>query len=235
MSASDRSQAAEPRIAPAPWALTGSGYIVLLRLPPRSLRSEPCTPADLSDRLLPGLSLMMFVDYRTSPVGPYRELLFIPGRFRVDGSKRWSITRIVVDSRASVVSGRANWGIPKELATIDMERQPDGTEWIEVSQDGRRVAELVFDTAGPTLPVDGAIIPRSLRTMSQLRDGTMYSFSPDASGPLSYARMRAIRTDRERFPEIRTSNVIMALRAPRFELTFPVAETAEEPAPIPGR
>ena len=88
-----------------------------------------------------------------------------------------------------------------------MERQPDGTEWIEVSQEGRRMAELVFDTTGPKLPVDGSVIP---------------------------PRLRAIRTDRERFPEIRTSNVMMALRAPRFELTFPVAETAEEPAPITG-
>ena len=115
-----------------------------------------------------------------------------------------------------------------------MERQPDGTEWIEVSQEGRRMAELVFDTTGPKLPVDGSVIPRRLRTMSQFGDGTMFSFSPDASGPVSYARLRAIRTDRERFPEIRTSNVMMALRAPRFELTFPVAETAEEPAPITG-
>jgi hypothetical protein len=235
MSASDRGRPAQARIAPAPWSLTGSGYIVLLRLPPRSLRSDACTPADLTDRLLPGLSLMMFVDYQTSPVGPYRELLFIPGRLRIDGSKRWSITRIVVDSPASVVSGRANWGIPKQLATIDVERQPDGTEWIEVSQDGRRMAELVFDTAGPTLPVDGAIIPRRLRTMSQFRGGTMYSFSPDASGPVSYARLRAVRTDRERFPEVRTGNVMMALRAPRFELTFPIAETTEEPAPIRRR
>lgn len=221
----------EQQVAPAPWSLTGSGYIVLLRLPPRSLRSEPCTPADVTDRRVPGLSLMMFVDYRTSPVGPYRELLFIPGRFRIDGGKRWSITRIVVDSPASVVSGRANWGIPKELATIDVEQQPDGTEWIEVTRDGRRMAEMVFDTAGPSLPVDGAIIPRRLRTMSQSRDGRTYSFSPDASGPVSYARLRAIRTDRERFPEIRTSNVVMALRAPRFELTFPVAEMDEETAP----
>jgi hypothetical protein len=227
--------ATEQRVVPAPWSLTGSGYIVLLRLPPRSLRSEPCTPADLADRLVPGLSLMMFVDYRSSPVGPYRELLFIPGRFRIDRSKHWSITRIVVDSRASVVSGRANWGIPKQQARIDIERQPDGTEWIEVSQDGRRMAELVFDTAGPTLPVDGAIIPRRLRTMSQFRDGTRYQFSPDASGPVSYARLRAIRTDRERFPEIRTSNVVMALSAPRFELTFPVAETEDDRAPFVGR
>lgn len=235
MSGVGTEETAKQQVAPAPWSLTGSGYIVLMRLPPRSLRSEPCTPADLTDRLVPGLSLMMFVDYRNSPVGPYRELLFIPGRFRIDGSKHWSITRIVVDSAQSVVSGRANWGIPKEQARIDIERQPDGTEWIEVSQDGRRMAELVFDTAGPTLPVDGAIIPRRLRSMSQFRDGTRYSFSPDASGPVSYARLRAIRTDHERFPEIRTSNVVMALRAPRFELTFPVAQTEDDRVPPAGR
>lgn len=227
MSNTDRNTVAEPRVTPAPWMLEGSGYVVLLRLPPRSLRGEPCTPPALVDDLIPGLSLMMFVDYRSSPVGPYRELLFIPGRFRVGRTKRWSITRIVVDSLDSVVSGRANWGIPKEEAKIEVERQPDGTEWIEVSRDGKRMAELVFDAAGPTLPVNGAIIPRHLRTMSQLREGTRYSFAPDARGPLAYARLRAIRTDRVRFPEIRTSNVVMAFRAPRFELTFPTAGTSD--------
>lgn len=220
-------------IAAAPWQLTGSGYIVLLRLPPGVVRQQSFTPQALRAGLLPGISILMFVDYWASAVGPYRELLFIPGRFRIGQKKRWSITRILVSTAESVIGGRRNWGIPKEQADFRVSREPDGNDWIEVSQQGQRLAEMVFDSTGPGLPLSGGMIPEKFRAMSQYLDDRHYCFSPRAEGKLQYARLRAIRTDHKRFPELRTSNVLVALKVPRFEMTFPVAQVSpiHQPAP----
>ena len=211
-------------LAPAPWQLEGSGYIVLMRLPSKHLQSRVSDADQVPGRLLTGISVLMLVDYRSSPVGPYREILFIPGRFRIGRQKFWSITDICVSTAESVTAGRENWGIPKELADFDVTREADNTEWIEVRQAGRRVAQLVFDRAGPGMPFAGNMIPRGLRTFFQELGGSSFRFTPDATGSLQYTRLRAIRTDHRRFPELRTSNVIVAVRVPNFSMTFPVAK-----------
>lgn len=53
--------------------------------------------------------------------GPYDELLYVPGyfNFKSEAGKdnfALSVTRIYVSAPASVKNGRANWGVPSELA-----------------------------------------------------------------------------------------------------------------------
>lgn len=210
--------------APAPWTLTGSGYVVLLRRIATLNEATALMPPALRHAELSGPSVLMYVDYGDSPVGPYRELLFIPGRFRIGAEARWSISRIVVSSEASVVAGRNNWGIPKERADFDVSRVADGGERIVVEQDGRFLAELSFRRSRFRLPVTTALLPESLRAMYQYRDAIEYRFAPSATGTLALARLRRIRTDATHFASIRHADVIMAWHAPRFRLGFPIAE-----------
>ena len=60
--------------------------------------------------------------YKTSPVGPYDELMYIPGFFRTntvaeDGSEQSilapRITRIYISTDATCIRGRENWNVPK--------------------------------------------------------------------------------------------------------------------------
>lgn len=64
---------------------------------------------------------------QTSGVGPYRELLFIPGAFHINGRYTFSIPKIYVSTETSVNSGIKNWGIPKEVADFTVEDQADGS------------------------------------------------------------------------------------------------------------
>jgi acetoacetate decarboxylase len=64
---------------------------------------------------------------QTSGVGPYQELLFIPGLFHIDGRYTFSISKIYVSTEASVRSGIENWAIPKELADFKIDTQDDGS------------------------------------------------------------------------------------------------------------
>ena len=207
--------------APAPWSLTGRGYIVLLRSPRDAAATG--TPDALATAKRSGPALMMFVDYATSGVGPYRELLYIPGRFREGDGHHWSITRIVVSSEASVRAGRANWGIPKELADFDLRPAAGGGERITVTRGDRTLAELEFDAPGLRLPGGGGLLPAPLRRMVQYRHDRRYLFTPGARGPIAWTALRSLVTDGEYFPALGPECVLAALAAPDFKLTFPAA------------
>ncbi|KAG7095410.1 hypothetical protein E1B28_006159 [Marasmius oreades] len=67
----------------------------------------------------------MVVQYDESPVGPYDELIYVPGRFKhKDGSVAFRITRIYVSTKDSTENGRRNWNIPKQVAKFEYTRDP---------------------------------------------------------------------------------------------------------------
>jgi hypothetical protein len=170
----------------------------------------------------------MFVDYAESPAGPYRELLYIPGRFALaDGRHAWSVTRIYVSTWESVVNGRRNWGIPKDRADFSRSCN-DGTESLRVSVDGRRVAELELGARGPRLPTRAGLLPASLRRLVQYHSGRRFELAPGARGGVRLARARSLASDPEVFPALAGARVRLALKAERFTLEFPVAEVAPQ-------
>ena len=210
--------------APAPWRLAGDGWILLLELP-EAVRHDPRhLPPELRDCPLGGPAIVMFVDYADSPAGPYRELLYIPGRFTLpEGGHAWSVTRIYVSTWESVVNGRRNWGIPKDRA--DFARAPaGGEERVEASVAGRRVAALSLAARGPRLPTHAGLLPAALRRLVQFHGGQRFDLAPGARGSVRLARVSAMHSDAELFPALERARVRLALKAERFALTFPVAE-----------
>jgi hypothetical protein len=212
-----------PRAA-APWRLQGNGWILLLRLPEAVRRDPRHLPPELRDRPISGPSVMMFVDYAASPVGPYRELLFIPGRFDLGrGRRAWSVTRIYVSTWESVVNGRLNWGIPKDRA--DFQREPyRGGERLRVTVGGQEAATLELAPRGPALPFNAAILPRSLRTLVQFHGDRSFRFTPGARGRTGLGAVGRLASDGILFPDLCAARVLLALRAPSFMLDFPVAD-----------
>jgi hypothetical protein len=103
----------------APWSLTGESLACLVRTP----RSGEPLPDGLER--LPGPSLVVGLCYSGSPVGPYLELA-IGEPARLGARPGWCITTMVVDSQASRMDGRMNWGYPKELGSLTW--RSDGDE-----------------------------------------------------------------------------------------------------------
>ena len=65
--------------APAPWSLTGQGFILFFRFSRAALDAEAPVRDPMRGRWLGGVGALMIVDYATSDVGPYREILLVPG------------------------------------------------------------------------------------------------------------------------------------------------------------
>jgi hypothetical protein len=210
---------------PAPWELSGTGYILLYRFTGEFCRTEGFIPDSLQGSFRGGLGTVMYVDYRSSNAGPYQELLFIPGRFEFSGKKYYSITRIYVSTRESVDWGRANWGIPKGLASFEKTAEGKGVERITVQADGVPVAQLLFRRQRMCLPVTTAFVPKGLRTLAHAREGITLLTTPESKGALAPARLLECRINRELFPGIDDVRPLCTVHVQRFSMVFPRART----------
>lgn len=220
-----------PEVAavPAPWRLAGDGWILLLELPETARHAPRHIPPELRGCPLGGPAIVMYVDYAESPAGPYRELLYIPGRFTLpDGQHAWSVTRIYVSTWESVVNGRRNWGIPKDRADFSRERT-GGSEHLRVELAGRTVAEMELGAHGPRLPIRAGLLPASLRRLVQYHAGRRFELAPGARGGMRLARVARLDSDPELFPALAGAKARLALKAERFALEFPVALATQTP------
>jgi hypothetical protein len=217
-----------PRV-PAPWSLRGHGWIVLLRLPRKASARTAFVPAALQASLQAPISALVCVEYVSAPCGSYRELLLIPGTMRFpDGRRYASISRIVVSTWASVVNGRANWGIPKDRAdTFEIERGA-ASERFCVADGGRELCRMDFEPPrGPRLPLRTAWLPASFGTLAQLHEQRAYYYRPVARGSLRSVRLVQARYDGTLFPDLSVATVLAAFRVEAFDMEFPVARVEE--------
>jgi hypothetical protein len=206
------------RAVPPPWSLEGDGYIVLYWFERGFIERYGKVPAFLRGAYLGGPGAVMLIDYRTSNVGPYRELLFIPGRFRWQGRTTACITSIYVSTEASVVSGRANWGIPKELAHIACETSPDG-ERFRVERDGKLVLDATLKPGRLPFPVHTSLLP--MPPLVQERQGLILETRLSGRGWGRLARLMRMEVAPALFPDVAAARPLLGLHIRRFRLTFP--------------
>lgn len=212
--------------APAPWQLTGQGYLIALSC--SRAFGEACardTP-ELAGRAHGGLGALMLIDYASSNVGPYRELLLCPGRFDFGGRLTAAITHIWVSSAESVVNGRHNWGLPKRQAHFETVSRADGHETVQVQLPEHAPLTLSFTRRGPSLPMRTGILPRAWRTLEQPWHGHYYRTCIRARASARLARLGGYDIPANSgFPDIAGQTPRIGLYAERFDLTFPRAES----------
>jgi hypothetical protein len=212
--------------------LSGTGWILILRLPAASPARTAFLSAADAGQLRGPFALLMYVDYAGSNCGPYRELLFIPGHVPFpDGRRHYTISRILVSTWDSVVNGRRNWGIPKDRADFVVRADEGGRrEDIRVvADDGRDMCSLrmVERPLAPSFPVSSALVPSTLRTLAQRQAGRTCYYAPEARGWVRPARLLDWHFEGALFPDLREARVVTALRVRSFRLTFPLARIVD--------
>lgn len=206
------------QISPAPWQLKGEGYLMLYRFSNEFLKKEACISEDLKPFLWMNIGLVMLVNYQESPVGPYGELLFIPGMFHYKGKHYWHISKIFVSSFDSVMNGRSNWGIPKELADFEFENLGHGINSAKVKQNGELVFSSQFNDRGLCFPLSTAFFPFQF---IQPLNGKEYITHPKGSGKAYFSKPIELTTGQGLFPSIDTQTRLTCLHIPDFSLAFP--------------
>ena len=206
------------RVAP-PWQLTGNGLMLLYHFP-RSF-VEPWLAPELRAAYRGGIGAVICVDYVTSNVGPYRELLFIPGSFGRQ-QRDYSISQIFVSTLMSMVSGQANWAIPKQLAAFAIS---PSFQHFSAFDRGIPFFRLDVRAVGPYIPLRTAWSPVQPALIQHRAEETWLRTRPFGRAAMQLARVRNVVSDGVHFPAIGRFQPLVALFAHGFSLTFPTPET----------
>ncbi|MBX3420542.1 MAG: hypothetical protein KF752_03195 [Pirellulaceae bacterium] len=206
-----------PEHRPAPWKLTGEGIILIYKFSRQWVEENGWLDQRQRGQFRGGLGYVMLVNYHQSPVGPYRELLIIPGKFEPHGCQ--SITRIFVDSPASTDNGRYNWGIPK--STLPMQWRVAGkTDSLLVGPADRPVFYCQVKHSGPPFPVTTRLLPIKLY---QELSGVAYRVNPRGLGWGRLARVTELHVDSQQFPDVSQVKPLACLKVQPFTMHFPVS------------
>jgi len=215
--------------ARAPWDMTGDAYVLVLKMPDGTLDTQCFVPDSLKGLRLGTPSHVMYVDYKSSPVGPYKELLFMPGKFRFGRKACKTISKIFVSTRESVVNGVENWGIPKTLARFETRTMPGGHQRIVVSTEGHVFADLTFSASSFGFPFSDRWVPARFKAMAQPYQGKTYFYAPTTRATLKRARLRKSRVDASLFPDISRGIPIQCVRLEAFRMHIPAATIVAQP------
>ncbi|QRV78562.1 hypothetical protein RhiJN_06577 [Ceratobasidium sp. AG-Ba] len=135
---------------------------------------------DLQATYTGGLGTIQLIRYHTSPVGPYDELLYVPGNmsYKTGPSSTisgLSVTRIYVSSTASVVNGTA--------AKLQVKSFPSFSSYHLFAFDGignipKQLARFEFtkeDESDPLSPVIASVYPALLTSTSEFSPEPIFS------------------------------------------------------------
>jgi len=206
-------------VVPAPWNLTGNAYIMVYKFSKDFVENYGFLADYQRDRFLGHLGTVMLVDYKTSGVGAYKELLFILGMFTFNWKKMFSISKIYVSSYDSVHSGIENWGIPKEFADFDWQQNPDGTEDISIKIEGKEFFSANFKKGFLSFPLTTSILPLSI--VQKLRKNLIIT-NPTATGKATLASIKSMKVDANFFPDLSKASPLLTMKVKDFAMTFNV-------------
>jgi hypothetical protein len=128
----------------APWSLALEGLVWLHRAPEDAGASHQ--PGLAFDRSIP-LTVAGFARYLDSPVGAYAEVWSSPTLVVRGRRASLSVAFMAVDSVASQRGGRANWALPKVLATFGPRR------WEATGRDADWTVRARLLSQGPRVPL----------------------------------------------------------------------------------
>ena len=217
----------ETQIVAAPWELSGNGFILIYRFPEAFIQQAGYLPPFLSDKFAGGWGTVMLMDYHTTPIGAYQELLFVPGMFNVGRRWTYSVTRIYVSTIESVVNGRENWGIPKQLACFEMKNCADNRQQIRISQHGDLFFSASLQVAKPRLPMTTRLLPLRPALIQQTIDQperTTLLTKPVGSGWMRSAKIDSLTIDDTYFPNIEPFKPIVTINVANFKVNFPIPQ-----------
>jgi hypothetical protein len=208
--------------SPPPWKLSGEGIILIFKFNKNWVETSGLLPSHLQGKFRGGLGYVMLVNYENSPVGPYHELLIIPGKFRK--SKKQAITKIYVDSEASTQNGRANWGIPKETLPFSWRKEAN-RDIIELKSGGQSIFSAEISHGGLSFPVTTSLLPISL---CQTWNKTKYYTKPNGFGWGKLAKVEKLDLNPDFFPDIRGIKPLLAVKVNPFKIKFPKPTYGDE-------
>jgi len=212
-------------IAPAPWTLRGNGYIFLYRFSKEFIEKQGFLNDFHKNARYKGIiGSVMLVDYHTSEVGAYKELLFIPGLFNFGKKTGFNISKIYVSTYESVYNGIQNWGIPKELADFTVEQKASNHTHFALKNEQTPFFEVDINSYGIPFYINTALFPFNF--YQPLENKTLLT-QPNGKGWAKLCKLSNLKVDSDFFPDISTQRPLACMAVRNFTMKFPPAKNIE--------
>lgn len=209
---------------PAPWTLEGKGYILLYRFSKEEISKNTFLSDKFKGHFAGGFGSVMLVDYESSDAGPYSELLFIPGRFKMGRWKKHNIPKIYVSSMESVVNGRENWAIPKEQADFQFSNIDKACQDVNITKNNDCFFKAKIRAKGIPFPVSTVFLPFPLM---QEQDNKIYFTKFSGKGWGRLASIQSLEINADYFPDLSNKKPLLAIKVSPFKICFPKAEIVQ--------
>lgn len=220
---------------PPPWSLNGEGFIIPFLAYKELVLNNGFIEEKDKPNFLGGIGAVMLVNYESSDVGPYFELLFIPGDFKetlsTNGNKKTKIfkriTKIFVSSEISIQEGRLNWAIPKEFANFSWEKDKNRTSVNISNKSGKIFFKADFTKKFLPFPVTTKLYPISLLQRSE--SGKLLNTQFSGNGFGKFSTMEIFEINKEIFPNlIDIAKFSFCLAVEKFKIVFPIPRIFNE-------
>lgn len=199
-------------IVKPPWALKGSGLILVYKS--IQMENQP-----VKGNYLGGPAVLMLVDYQSSPVGPYKELLFIPGRYDFGVKTGYQISYIRVSSDESTGNGIQNWGIPKKTGAFTVLSESNQKKWN--MEDESEIVDCTFSHGRLAIPVFTKPLPyRLVQNMGE----KLFITRPEASGTMTWAKLQNFKTNIPALHALNSTKPLLSVYVKNFRMVFPAPE-----------
>ncbi|MBK6605858.1 MAG: acetoacetate decarboxylase family protein [Leptospiraceae bacterium] len=216
---------------PPPWNLKGEGFIIPFLGNKSLLLDKGFIPEEDKKSFVGGLGAIMVVNYESSNVGPYFELLFIPGNFEHSRTTKTStkkklykkITKIYVSSLTSVQEGRLNWAIPKEMAEFTWKKESNKTMISASSKENGVFLEAEITKKFFSFPMSTKLYPISLLQKSDTESLINTKFVGSGKGKIAFINKWMVNENLFANP-FSISRISFGLSADEFNIIFPIPE-----------
>ena len=201
-------------IVKPPWNLRGEGWISMYWLDKSKKQLF-----SINSNLPSNPALLMMVNYHDSPIGPYHELLLIPGKYNLDKRSGYSITHIHVSTDVSTFNGRENWQIPKQTSKFLFDKKESNISF-DIIDSHKKTTKLSYSNRSVSLPVFTHLIPYNIL---QKKLEKCVQFRPEATGKAVLATLTNFHSNMAGFEALNHLKPIISLYIPSFKMTFPIA------------
>ena len=197
----------------------GNGYVLFYRFDEEFIRLETFLPESLKNNFCHGLGAVLYMNYTKSEIGPYEELLFIPGKFCYRGKKNHFISKAYVSTGEAVRFGYENWFTPKEKAAFSKETLKDNIENISTCIGNEEVASFEIKKGKIRFRLGtGKFLSFSLM---QLKGDEPVKLNYSGTVTANFARLASIRIRPAFFPNIARFTPLAVFKMRNFTLRLP--------------
>lgn len=192
----------------------GSGYIFAYYFDEEFIEKDCFLSKEQKKNFKGGFGAVIYANYTNSSAGPYQELLFIPGKFAIDGDESYMVSKAYCSSATAMeqqVFGK------KELADFKIEKVDDKTETIVVTRDGKPIFRIEIQSWGFNIPMTSDMVKFPLVSVE---DGKVVKWDYNGSGTASFAKIEAIGVRPAKFPDVALFSPLVGIHFEKFNIDY---------------